>query len=64
MSRYIDTYIYLHIYVGSINIIHSGRSPRVENGNPLPVFQTGECHGQRNLECYSPWGHKQQDTTE
>ena len=29
-----------------------------------PVFLPGEFHGQRSLEGYSPWGHKQSDTTE
>ena len=24
----------------------------------------GECHGQRSLVGYSPWGHKESDTTE
>ena len=24
----------------------------------------GEPHGQRNLEGYSPWGHKELDMTE
>ena len=24
----------------------------------------GESHGQRSLACYSPWGHKELDTTE
>ena len=24
----------------------------------------GEPHGQRNLAGYSPWGHKESDTTE
>ena len=24
----------------------------------------GECEGQGNLECCSPWGHKESDTTE
>ena len=24
----------------------------------------GEFHGQRNLAGYSPWGHKESDTTE
>ena len=27
------------------------------------VFLPGESHGQRNLEGYNPWGHKQSDTT-
>ena len=28
------------------------------------VFLPGEFHGQRNLAGYSPWGHKESDTTE
>ena len=28
-----------------------------------PVFLPGESHGQRNLAGYSPWGHKESDTT-
>ena len=31
---------------------------------PTPVFLPGEFHGQRSLEDYSPWGHKELDTTE
>ena len=31
---------------------------------PTPVFLPGESHGQRSLKCYSPWGHKELDTTE
>ena len=31
---------------------------------PTPVFLPGECHGQRNLACYTPWGHKESDMTE
>ena len=31
---------------------------------PTPVFLLGESHGQRNLAGYSPWGHKESDTTE
>ena len=26
-----------------------------------PVFLSGESHGQRSLESYSPWGHKESD---
>ena len=29
-----------------------------------PVFLPGEFHGQRSLEGYSPWGHKESDMTE
>ena len=31
---------------------------------PTPVFSPGESRGQRSLEGYSPWGHKESDTTE
>ena len=33
-------------------------------GQPTPVFLPGESHGQRSLAGYSPWGHKELDTTE
>ena len=29
-----------------------------------PVFLPGESHGQRSLAGYSPYGHKESDTTE
>ena len=29
-----------------------------------PVFLPGGPHGQRSRACYSPWGHKESDTTE
>ena len=31
---------------------------------PTLVFFPGELHGQRSLAGYSPWGHKELDTTE
>ena len=31
---------------------------------PTPVFLSGESHGQRSLTGYSPWGHKESETTE
>ena len=31
---------------------------------PTLVFLPGEFHGQRSLAGYSPWGHKELDTTE
>ena len=31
---------------------------------PTLVFLPGESHGQRSLAGYSPWGHKELDTTE
>ena len=35
----------------------SGRSPGEGNDNSL-VFLSGEFHGQRSLEGYSPWSQK------
>ena len=29
-----------------------------------PVFLPGEFHGHRSLAGYSPWSHKESDTTE
>ena len=31
---------------------------------PTPVFLPGESHGQKTLVGYSPWSHKESDTTE
>ena len=31
---------------------------------PTPVLLPGEFHGQRSLAGYSPWDHKESDTTE
>ena len=31
---------------------------------PSPVFLPGKFHGQKSLVGYSPWGHKESDTTE
>jgi len=31
---------------------------------PTPVLLPGKFHGQRSLVGYSPWGHKELDTTE
>ena len=31
---------------------------------PTPIFLPGNSQGQRSLASYSPWGHKELDTTE
>ena len=41
----------------------SGRSPGGGHGNPLPYSCLENPHGQRSLADYSPWGHKELDTT-
>ena len=42
----------------------SVRSPRGAHGNPLQYSCLENPHGQRSLVGYSPWGHKEMDTTE
>ena len=41
-----------------------GKIPWRWTWQPTPVFFTGKSHGQRSLAAYSPWGHKELDTTE
>ena len=40
-----------------------GRSPWRRVWEPTPVFLPGESHGQRITEGYSPYGHKELDTS-
>ena len=40
-----------------------GRSPRGGHGNPLQYSCLENPHGQRSLEGYSPWGHKDSNMT-
>ena len=49
-------------YPGSIP--GSGIPPGEGNGNPTLLFLPGESHGQRRLEGYRPWGHKEWDMAE
>ena len=42
----------------------SGRCPGEGNGYPTPVFLPGESPVQRTLVGYSPWDHKESDSTE
>ena len=46
------------------SIPESGRSLGEGNGYPLPLFFSGESHGQRSLRGYSPWSCKESDSTE
>ena len=41
-----------------------GRSPGEGHGDPLQYSCLENLHGQRSLAGYSPWGHKESDTTE
>ena len=40
-----------------------GRCPGGGHGNPLQYSCLENPHGQRSLVGYSPWGHKESDTT-
>ena len=40
------------------------RSPGEGNGNPLQYSCLEKSQGQRSLVGYTPWGHKELDTTE
>ena len=41
-----------------------GSSPGGGHGNPLHISCLEYTHGQRSLEGYSPWGHKESNMTE
>ena len=41
-----------------------GKIPWKRKWQPTPVFLSGKSHGQRSLAGYSPWGHKDSNTTE
>ena len=47
---------------GSVPV--SGRSPGGGHGNQLQYSCLENPYGQRSLAGYSPWGHKELDTTE
>ena len=44
--------------------VWSPKDPLEKGMQPTPVLLPGEFHGQRSLVRYSPWGHKESDTTE
>ena len=41
-----------------------GKIPWSSKWQPTPVFLPGKSYGQKSLVGYSPWGHKESDTTE
>ena len=41
-----------------------GKIPWTREWQPTPIFLPGEFHRQRRLAGYSPWGHKELDTSE
>ena len=55
--------VFIAVFYVFICIPGSGRSPGEGNATP-PVLLPGESHGQRSLVDYSPWDHKESDTTQ
>ena len=50
--------------VGDLGLIPGlGRSHGGGHGNPFQYSCLKNTHGQRSLEGYSPWGHKESDMT-
>ena len=45
-------------------ILGLGKIPWKRKQQPTPVLLPGKSHGWRSLVGYSPWGHKESDTTE
>ena len=45
------------------SVPRSRRSPGEENWQPTLVSLPGKSHEQKSLAGYSPWGHKESDTT-
>ena len=41
-----------------------GKIPRSRIWQPTAVFLPEKFHGRKTLEGYSPWGHKESDTTQ
>ena len=49
---------------GNSGLIPGSEDPLENEMATHSVFFPGEFHGQRSLASYSPWGHKELDTTE
>ena len=56
MTRDDKVCMWQELYVIRVNLSNAEKQP-------TPVFLPREFHGQRSLVGYSPWGHKESDTT-
>ena len=75
---YIQVLMYLHIWASPVAQQKSiclqcrrhkydpwvGKIPWKRKWHATPGFLPGKSHGQRRLAGYSPWCHKESDTTE
>ena len=64
MIRRIDDQQYM-VTMQETSVRSLGREDLLEKEMATaPVFLPGKFHGRRSLVGYSPWGHKESDTTE
>ena len=49
--------------IKSMPAVQETRSPWGREQLPTPIFLPGEFYKQRSLTGYSPWSHKESDTT-
>ena len=61
-QTWLSTNTHIYIYIGFDPWVR--KIPWRRNWHPTPVLLPGEPHGGRSLVGYSPWGHKESDTTE
>ena len=64
MSGIEHLFLCLLIMSGTEHLFMSGLHFLLRKWQPTPVSLRGKSHGQRSPVGYSPWGHKESDTTE
>ena len=52
-----------HASAGEAGLIPGLKDPVEEGVATHSIFLPGKSHGQKGLEGYSPWGHKESDET-
>ena len=51
------------MHVQSLHLQRAGEDPLEKEMTTHSSILPGKSHGQRSLVGYSPWGHKESDTT-
>ena len=59
-----SVFSFLFTFLNSFADPWVGKIPGRRKWQPTPIFLPGKSHGQKSLVGYSPWGHKELDTTE
>ena len=63
-SQHIKDWTLVFLRKSSLVFILSLEKYLLSPWQSTPVLLPGKSHGQRSLVGYSPWGHKESDTTE